>query len=140
MDAEDIFSFARRQCVGTMVSMPLAQGLLTGKYAPDAAFGAGDARSRVTRPVLEAVRRGLQPLRERLGPAPEDLARVGLHFCLRRWPDAIVLAGFSSAQQVTVNYEGLTTELSSEDYDFVHTVYESLCTDIGALDPALQGR
>jgi aryl-alcohol dehydrogenase-like predicted oxidoreductase len=133
---EDILNFARRHGIATMIYKPLGQGLLTGKYPPDTAFGPGDVRSRITAPVLEAVQRGLLPLRDRFGPAPNDLARVALHYCLKRCPDSIVLTGFTSSQQVAANYEGLGTELGAQDYEFVDTVYAALraeLVELGAL-------
>ncbi|WP_329453370.1 aldo/keto reductase (plasmid) [Streptomyces sp. NBC_01724] len=125
-DDEDIFSFARRHRVTTMIFKPLAQGLLTGAYAPGTVFGPGDVRSGITAPVLEAVKEGLQPLRDRFGSAPRDLVRVALRYCLNRCPDSIVLTGFTSSQQVTSNYEGLSSELSDEDYAFADSAYGAL--------------
>ncbi|WP_063793978.1 aldo/keto reductase [Streptomyces graminilatus] len=130
---EDIFSFARRHGAATMIYKPLAQGLLTGKYLSDAAFGPGDVRSRLTTPVLETVERGLQPLRDRFGATPHDLARVALLYCLKRCPDSIVLTGFTSSEQVAANYAGLETELSDDDFDFVNTTYAGLRAELEAL-------
>ncbi|MFK0154356.1 aldo/keto reductase [Streptomyces sp. NPDC090493] len=136
---EDIFSFASRHGIATMIYKPLGQGLLTGKYLPDTAFGPGDVRSRITAPVLDAVRRGLQPLRDRFGSAPQNLARVALHYCLKRCPDSIILTGFTSSHQVAANYEGLKTELSEPDYEFVDTAYGALRNELESLGQ-LQGR
>ncbi|MFD7499403.1 aldo/keto reductase [Streptomyces sp. NPDC059832] len=127
---EDIFSFARRHGIATMTCKPLAQGLLTGKYPQDTAFGPGDVRSRITAPVPEAVQRGLQPLRDRFGSAPQDLARVALHYCLKRCPDSIVLTGFTSSQQVAANYEGLEIELSEPDCEFVNSAYAAVRAEL----------
>ncbi|MFE9968661.1 aldo/keto reductase [Streptomyces sp. NPDC005525] len=125
-DDEDIFSFARRHRVTTMICKPLAQGLLTGAYAPGTVFGPGDVRSGITAPVLEAVKEGLQPLRDRFGSAAGDLVHIALRYCLKRCPDSIVLAGFTSSQQVISNYEGLSSELSDEDDDFADSAYGAL--------------
>ncbi|MFE6939713.1 aldo/keto reductase [Streptomyces chartreusis] len=130
---EDIFSFASRHDIATMIYKPLGQGLLTGKYLPDTVFGPGDVRSRITASVLDAVQRGLQPLRDRFGSAPQDLARVALHYCLKRCPDSIVLTGFTTSQQVAANYQGLTTELSQQDYEFVDTAYGALRNEMESL-------
>ncbi|MFJ5819323.1 aldo/keto reductase [Streptomyces sp. NPDC093108] len=127
---EDIFSFARRHGVATMITRPLGLGLLTGKHRPGASFGPGDVRSSLTAPVLEAVQRGLQPLRDRFGSTPNDLARVALLYCLRRCPDSIVLTGFTSAQQVTANYQGLQSELSEADHEFVDAAYAALRAEL----------
>ncbi|MEV8333852.1 aldo/keto reductase [Streptomyces niveus] len=123
---QDIFGFARRHSVATMVHTPLGHGLLTGKYGPDAVFLAGDLRSRITTPTLETLHRGLSPLRERFGSDPQDLARIALHHCLRRFPDSVVLTGVSSPQQAISNFQGLKAELSDDDYDFVDAVYATL--------------
>ena len=42
---EELFSLAQEQDVGLIVREPLANGVLTGKYAVDAAFAAGDVRA-----------------------------------------------------------------------------------------------
>ncbi|WP_329020638.1 aldo/keto reductase [Streptomyces sp. NBC_01601] len=127
---EDIFSFARRHGVATMITEPLSLGLLTGKYRPGTAFGPGDVRSRITAPALDAVQRGLQPLRDRFGSTPQDLARVALQYCLRRCPDSIVLTGFTSPQQVALNYQGLKTALSEPDYEFVEAAYAAIRAEL----------
>ncbi|MEE1805831.1 aldo/keto reductase [Streptomyces sp. BE133] len=129
-EGEDIFSFARRHGVATMVHEPLGLGLLTGKYLPNTVFGAGDVRSRITAPVLGAVQRGLQPLRDRFGPDPQDLARVALHHCLKRCPESIVLAGFTNTQQVVANYQGFQSELSEPDYEFIDAAYAALRAEL----------
>ncbi|MGW2081237.1 aldo/keto reductase [Streptomyces sp. NPDC001939] len=130
---EDIFSFARRHRVTTMIYKPLAQGLLTGACTPDTVFGPEDVRSTLTTPVLEAVHRGLQPLRERFGPSPSELARVALHYCLRVCPDSLVVAGFSSPQQAAANYGGLSPALSEEDFDVARTAYAALRAELETL-------
>ncbi|MFZ3492118.1 aldo/keto reductase [Streptomyces sp. 5.8] len=129
-EEEDVFSFARRHGVATMITEPLGLGLLTGKYRPGTAFGPGDVRSRLTAPVLDAVQRGLQPLRDRFGSTPQDLARVALLYCLRRCPDSIVLTGFTSPQQVALNYQGLKTALSEPDYEFVDAAYAAIRAEL----------
>ncbi|MFB6717040.1 aldo/keto reductase [Streptomyces sp. NPDC056237] len=129
---EGIFSFARRHNVATMITEPLSLGLLAGKYLPGMAFGPGDVRSRITTPVLDAVERGLQPLRDRFGSTPHDLARVALLYCLRRCPDSIVLAGFIGPQQVAVNYQGLKSGLSEADHEFVDAAYAALRAELEA--------
>lgn len=129
---EDIFSFAHRHGVATMAYKPLGQGLLTGKYGPDSVFLPGDVRSSITTPTLDIVHKHLRPLRERYGAAPQDLARITLGYCLRLCPNSIVLAGISNPQQASANFQGLNTELSDEDYDFIGTVYESLREELSS--------
>jgi len=129
-EEEDVFDFARRHGVATVITEPLGLGLLTGEHRPGTAFGPGDVRSRLTAPVLTAVERGLLPLRNRFGSTAHDLVRVALHYCLRRCPDSIVLAGFTSPQQVAANYQGLQAELSEADHEFVDAAYTALRADL----------
>ncbi len=125
---ESIFAFARRHGAATMIHEPLLHGLLTGKYGPDADFSPGDVRTRYTPAELEIVDRGLEALRTRFGKDPQALARVALHYCLRRCPDSIVLAGSSSPEQVNKNFEGLNAEVSDDDYAFAERAYATLHT------------
>ncbi|MEW2497490.1 aldo/keto reductase [Streptomyces nodosus] len=123
---EDIFSFAHRHGVATMAYKPLGQGLLTGKYGSASVFLSGDVRSSITTPTLDIARKHLRPLRERFGTDPQDLARIALGCCLRLCPNSIVLAGISDPQQASANFQGLNTELSDADYDFIGAVYAVL--------------
>ncbi|WP_371591212.1 aldo/keto reductase [Streptomyces sp. NBC_00470] len=136
MDAcedEDIFSFAQRHGVSTMIYQPLAHGLLTGAYAPDAVFGPEDVRSHITAPVLQAVQRGLQPLRDLCGSSPHNLASIALHYCLRRCPDSIILTGVSNPPQVTSNFDALSPALSDEHYAVADAAYAALRAELDAL-------
>ncbi|MGC4916327.1 aldo/keto reductase [Streptomyces albogriseolus] len=128
--AESVFSFARRRGVATMIHEPLLHGLLTGKYGPGSVFSPGDVRSRYTPADLEIIDRGLEALRNRFGRDPQALARIALHYCLRRCPDSIVVAGVSSPEQVNKNFEGLRTEVSDDDYAFAERVYSTLHAEL----------
>ncbi|TLQ39347.1 aldo/keto reductase [Streptomyces marianii] len=127
---ESVFSFARRHGAATMIHEPLLHGLLTGKYSPDAAFSPGDIRTRYTPADLEIIDRGLEALRSRFGRDPQALARIALHYCLRRCPDSIVLAGASSPEQVNKNFEGLNAEVSDDDYALAERAYSTLHAEL----------
>ncbi|MEU2354431.1 aldo/keto reductase [Streptomyces misionensis] len=127
---ESIFSFAHRHGAATMIHEPLLHGLLTGRYGPNAAFPPGDVRTQYTPADLEIVDRGLEGLRSRFGRDPQALARIALHYCLRRCPDSIVLAGVSSPEQVGWNYGGLTAEVSDDDYAFAERAYSTLHAEL----------
>jgi aryl-alcohol dehydrogenase-like predicted oxidoreductase len=128
--AESVFSFARRRGAATMIHEPFLHGLLTGKYGPDSAFSPDDVRSRYTPADLEIVDRGLEVLRSRFGRDPQALARIALHYCLRRCPDSIVLAGASSPEQVNKNFEGLNAEVSDDDYALAERAYSTLHAEL----------
>jgi aryl-alcohol dehydrogenase-like predicted oxidoreductase len=119
---DSIFAFAAAHGASVLINKPLAQGLLTGKHDPDSppAFGPGDHRLRkawFTPAALQVIRDGLQPLRDRYGP--EHLAPIMIAYCLAQSPDAVVLAGFTTAAQVAQNLTPLSHVLTDEDITFI---------------------
>ncbi|MFD8589882.1 aldo/keto reductase [Streptomyces sp. NPDC059637] len=134
---ESVFSFARRHDAATMIHEPLLHGLLTGKYGPHAAFSPGDVRSRYSPANLEIIDRGLEALRSRFGTDPQALARIALHYCLRRCPDSIVLTGISSPEQAEANYfAGFNSELTDDDYAFAESTYAALRDELSRQVPS----
>jgi methylglyoxal reductase len=106
--SEGIFAFARDHDCGVLVNKPFGQGILTGAHDPDrpCQFGDGDHRTRkrwFTPTALTILQAGLQELRDLAGNEPADLIRVALWSCLERSPDAVVLTGFTSPEQVRMN-------------------------------------
>lgn len=53
------------------------------------------------------LNRGIGALRELAGPEPGDLIRIALWSCLERSPDAAILVGFTTPEQVRINLTGL---------------------------------
>ncbi len=110
--SEGVFSFADEHNVGVLISKPLGQGLLTGTYRSDVqrAFGAGDHRLRkrwFTPDAIKIINAGLDRVRALVGDRTEDLIRVALWACVDRSPNAVVLAGFTTHEQVEVNVGAL---------------------------------
>jgi aryl-alcohol dehydrogenase-like predicted oxidoreductase len=106
--SEGIFAFAARQQVGVLVNKSLAQGLLTGTYGlhTERRFGSGDHRSRkrwFTASAAPLIASGLDQLRGLVGDDPAELIRIALWACLDRYEQAVVLAGFTSPEQVQTN-------------------------------------
>jgi aryl-alcohol dehydrogenase-like predicted oxidoreductase len=121
---DDIFAFAAGHGASVLINKPLAQGLLTGKYDPGQppGFGPGDHRLRkawFTSQALHIIHDGLQPLRDRFGPDPADLAPVMIGYCLHRSASAAVLAGFTTPGQVAQNLTSPARQLTSDDLDFI---------------------
>ncbi len=98
----------------------LAQGLLSGKYAPGQTFGDDDRRSRLVYENFhgakaEANQTALVRLRataERLGRTP---AQVAIRFLLSTVPHSLALTGVKSVAQVKENAGALGWALSAED-------------------------
>jgi aryl-alcohol dehydrogenase-like predicted oxidoreductase len=110
--SEGIFTFAAVHGCGVLINKPLGQGLLTGTYDPAAPreFGEGDHRRRkrwFTAPALAVLTDGLNELRQHAGPTTVDLVRIALWSCLERSENAVVLVGFSSPEQISMNLSSL---------------------------------
>lgn len=110
--SEGVFSFADKHNVGILISKPLGQGLLTGTYRSGVqrVFGDGDhrLRKRWFQPdAIEIINAGLERVRAIAGPRPEDLIRVALWGCLDRSPNAVVLVGFTTPEQIRINVGSL---------------------------------
>jgi aryl-alcohol dehydrogenase-like predicted oxidoreductase len=97
------FPHARRDHLGIIGRVPLASGLLTGKYKPGAAFAANDVRSsfdaaRVGRDLAEVER-----LQKDEVPAGVSIANWALAWCLRDPLVSSVICGCKNPGQVRAN-------------------------------------
>lgn len=120
MIESEVMSVAAQHGVGQIVFSPLAQGVLTGKYAAgkvaDASTRAGNDK------VNQFIGRYLTPARlqqaeraaalaRRLGMAPAQLA---LSWCLRRSEVASVIIGATSEKQLAENAAAAETQLPAD--------------------------
>ncbi len=105
---DDVFPACREFGLGNVVWSPLAQGILSGKYASAGAVppgtraassAAGMMTDYFTQPVLDAVQR-LRPLAERAGCT---LAQLALAWCLRDEIVSAVIVGATRPEQVDDN-------------------------------------
>ncbi|MFD8258668.1 aldo/keto reductase [Streptomyces griseoluteus] len=132
LDGQDLFTFMARHGVGLVLAAPLAHGVLVGK-------GTASASSRTTVPsrraglkrwLRERVDEQLQVLSRHFGEAPGTLARLALRSCLQRGDQCVVVAGFSTAEQVEENFSCLGDPLTEQELDIIDDVYASLQTQV----------
>ena len=106
----EVFPLCRANGISQIVWSPLAQGVLTGKYPPDATAPAGSRAASPTmgsmfdkaflsRPVLEAVQQ-IKPLAEREGLT---LAQFVLAWLLREPNVASAIIGATRVEQIDEN-------------------------------------
>lgn len=97
------FPHAEREGLGVLARVPLASGLLSGRYGPGTEFREGDFRS--TWSVEEREARLAEAERVLREEAPEGEARVewALRWCLRNPVVSAVIPGCKSAEQVRRN-------------------------------------
>jgi aryl-alcohol dehydrogenase-like predicted oxidoreductase len=121
----ELIPFCREHGISQIVWSPLAQGVLTGKYAPDeqppsdsraASDAMGWAMNRyLTDEVLAAVQR-LVPIAEAAGLS---LAEMSLAWVLREENVASAIIGASRPEQVHSNAAASGTELSQDVLDAI---------------------
>jgi len=97
------FPYSRRDNLGVLARVPLASGLLTGKYQPGASFPANDWRStfdadKLRRDLLEVER-----IRQTEVPAGVPLGQWALAWCLKDPLVSAVIPGCKDVAQVQAN-------------------------------------
>ena len=97
------FPHARRQNLGILARVPLASGLLSGKYRPSAAFPANDWRS-----TFEAEKMGkdlaeVERIHQTEVPAGIAMAQWALAWCLKNPAVSAVIPGCKDPAQVASN-------------------------------------
>ncbi|MCB9291427.1 MAG: aldo/keto reductase [Lewinellaceae bacterium] len=134
--SELFFPQAKEKNVGIIVRVPLASGLLTGKFSQDSTFGAGDHRQ--FNRGGEAFDKGetfsgvdyetgLQAVAElqELFPGRENLAPIALRWILMFDEVSCVIPGASKEAQVVSNYSAENLPpLTVEQMQGVREVYE----------------
>jgi aryl-alcohol dehydrogenase-like predicted oxidoreductase len=102
--AADLFPLAREKGYGIVARVPLASGLLTGKFRQDAVFGADDVRQSFLTPRrLQEVTARVDEVRSIIGGAARTLAEGALRFVLANEMVASAIPGARNAHQVETN-------------------------------------
>jgi myo-inositol catabolism protein IolS len=100
---EMYFAHAERDHLGILGRVPLASGMLSGKYQPGTTFSASEYRGSLDR---ERVRRDLEEVdRLRTTEVPQNvpMAQWALAWCLRNPVVTTVIPGMKSAEQARAN-------------------------------------
>ena len=104
--------------LGVVTYGPLAQGLLTGKYSADAAFGADDRRSRLVHFQKETLAQNLEIV-ERLKTVSRHYqkspAQVAIRWILDNPRITAAIVGVKSPKQLHENLAAMDWTLSRED-------------------------
>ncbi|MGA2247101.1 MAG: aldo/keto reductase [Verrucomicrobiota bacterium] len=97
------FPHARRDRLGIIGRVPLASGLLTGKYKPGASFAANDVRSKFDPEKLKRDLAEVGRLQKEEVPAGVPMGHWAIAWCLRDSLVASVVCGCKSPEQVQAN-------------------------------------
>ncbi|CAN5475721.1 aldo/keto reductase [soil metagenome] len=134
--AELFFSEAKKKNIGIIVRVPLASGLLTGKFSSATQFTAGDHRT--FNRAGEAFDKGetfsgidyetgLTAVEElkKVFPGNDNLAAIALKWILQFDAVSCIIPGASNPQQVDSNISALdTADLSAAQLKAVQDIYE----------------
>jgi aryl-alcohol dehydrogenase-like predicted oxidoreductase len=97
------FPHARQQNLGILARVPLASGLLSGKYRPGAAFPANDWRSTFEAEKLGKDLAEVERIRQTEVPAGMAMAQWALAWCLKNPAVSAVIPGCKDPAQVASN-------------------------------------
>lgn len=135
---ERFFSIAREKNIGLIIRVPLASGLLTGKFGQDSRFAPGDHRFFNRNGMMfdrgetfsgvpyETGLRAVAKLKE-LFPENTPLAHVALQWILQSEEVSCIIPGASSPDQVRSNLGATNfTGISSKQNSAIDTLYEEV--------------
>jgi len=133
--AELFFREAQKKDIGIIARVPLASGMLTGKFDKDSRFSANDHRNfNINGAAFDKGEtfsgidydRGLEATRELKKIFPDkNLAAVALKWILMFGEVSCIIPGASNPQQILSNMEALElSDLSKAEVDAVKAVYD----------------
>jgi aryl-alcohol dehydrogenase-like predicted oxidoreductase len=102
--AAELFPLAKERGYGIIARVPLASGLLTGKFRADTSFAANDVRQNFLTPrrLQEALLR-VDEVKSIVGPSARTLSEAALGFVLADDAVSTVIPGARNARQVEQN-------------------------------------
>ncbi|MFN2336680.1 MAG: aldo/keto reductase [Bacteroidales bacterium] len=133
---EKFFDMAREKNVGLIIRVPLASGLLSGKFTSETRFAPGDHRFFNRNGMMfdkgetfagvpyETGLKAVTRLKE-LFPGGTALAHVALRWILMRGEVSCIIPGASSPDQVRTNLEAMALPaLSAKQLSAIGKIYE----------------
>ncbi len=136
--AEVFFARAAQQDVGIIVRVPLASGLLTGKFNTDSTFAAGDHRNfnrkgeafdkgeTFSGVDYEKGIRAVEEIKNIFSDRPEPLAELALKWVLMFAEVSTVIAGASRPGQAEQNVQvSDIPALSDEEMEGIKAIYDN---------------
>ena len=134
--AELFFEQAQKKNVGVIVRVPLASGLLTGKFSNNSTFTEGDHRNfnrngekfdkgeTFSGIDYETGLKAVEELKT-IFPNDNNLASMALRWILQHETVSTIIPGASKSEQVTANVESLKyPDLSEEQLFNINAVYD----------------
>jgi aryl-alcohol dehydrogenase-like predicted oxidoreductase len=100
---QTVFSHAEKNKLGILARVPLASGLLTGKFRPGAAFNANDVRATFDAQKMQNDLAEVERLRQTEVPPGIPMGQWALAWCLKNPLVSCVIPGCKGPAQVEAN-------------------------------------
>jgi aryl-alcohol dehydrogenase-like predicted oxidoreductase len=97
------FPHAQRDRLGILARVPMASGLLSGKYHPGATFGPNDVRASFNAEKLQGDLQEIERIRKAEVPPGVPMAQWALAWCLKNPAVSAVIPGCKDPAQVATN-------------------------------------
>ena len=97
------FQQAEKDRLGILARVPLASGLLSGKYKPGATFPANDVRSAIDAEKMKRDLAEVKRLQREEVPAGVPMAKWAMAWCLKNPVVTALIPGCKNPEQVKVN-------------------------------------
>ncbi len=113
--ARDLFPLAKQKGYGIIARVPLASGLLTGKFRADSVFPKDDIRQNfLTSRRLQEVSERIDEVRSIIGGTARNLGEGALRFVLANDAVSTTIPGAKNVRQVEMNAAAAEGELPAD--------------------------
>ena len=120
--AKELLPLAKEKGYGIIARVPLASGLLSGKFRPDSTFATDDVRQNFLTPKrLEEVIPRVDEAKSIIGGTARSLAEGALRFVLCHDAVSTVIPGARNARQVEMNVAADEVRIPQEVVDKLRT-------------------
>jgi len=113
---EAVLPACRRLDLGVLARVPLASGLLSGRYKPGKTFSPGDYRGDKKQEEIDEKLRLAEQVRQSEVPPGVDMAQWALAWCLQHEAVSCVIPGCKSVEQVESNAAAANLPMVRDDH------------------------
>jgi myo-inositol catabolism protein IolS len=113
---QGLLQSCQRQNLGVLARVPLASGLLTGKYKPGTTFKEGDVRSTHDPEKTQARLREVEQIQRTEVPPGVNMAQWALAWCLQNDAVSCVIPGCKDVGQVESNAAAAELAMVRDDH------------------------
>jgi aryl-alcohol dehydrogenase-like predicted oxidoreductase len=113
---EKVLPSCIHQDLGVLARVPLAKGMLSGKYQPGVKFGDNDVRAKRSREEIDGQLTEAHKIQQTEVPPGVNMAQWALAWCLQHDAIACVIPGCKNVEQVRSNAAAAMLPMVREDH------------------------